>query len=196
MWSEWSVKQCLETHVILSQCEMTILTIDEFYCKNAAKFKKHAALNSLLNGHARSHSFRCHISPHIYISINFILSTMAVTRGICLSLSLLLWIATWGFVCVCVCLFVCVCVCVCSLSSCVLLRLGRCVWGGGSFYSCVCCREGSWGNRVCLCVFVHKHIQPATALIKKEASILHICYWKQNSKTLKECIEVLSKPNN
>ena len=132
----------------------------------------------------------------IYIYINFILSTMAVTRGICLSLSLLLWIATWGFVCVCVCLFVCVCVCVCSLSSCVLLRLGRCVWGGGSFYSCVCCREGSWGNRVCLCVFVHKHIQPATALFKKEASILHICYWKQNSKTLKECIEVLSKPNN
>ena len=167
MWSEWSVKQFLEAHVILSQSEMTILTIDEFYCKNAVKFKKHAANKSDQWPFQVIFFEVSHFTSYIYIYINFILSTMAVTRGICLSLSLLLWIATWGFVCVSLFLHVSV--------------PGH-VWDRGNvflFLIAVCCGEGSWGNCVCRCIFVHKHIQLVSALIEKEASILHICCLKQ-----------------
>ena len=64
---------------------------------------------------------KCHISVLLHTS--FIILTMAVTSGICMSSFLLLRIATQGFCC---CLFVCVCVCAC-VRACVRARVCVCV---------------------------------------------------------------------
>ena len=108
----WSMDLlCLEAYVTLSQPKMTTLTVDNSFVGKmqiSSISVQHQQWSLQINFCARLRNVTYQLS--LVLDINFILSTIAVTRGISVSLSLLLWIVTQGFCCC------CVCVCVCAVS--------------------------------------------------------------------------------